>query len=542
MERQNNVLWNLTFVFFIFFSIFIAFKFLFIFFFRAAFEPDFIFELTPLFLLLGMNNLQLLFLSLIIVVSDTYLHMRPTRKNILYSFIPTLIMVSGLGLGITTKEISADYLPNYLLFGFLLFVVLIDQRRTLTHPETLATERPTKIEPSPQPSKFKFALPKIRLSLRGRPKPEGVPVAKTTSEGVPIVKPKPYIAIASSLFSLFKRKKRTSEPETGKEVKEEPKPISFESVEKELPVVEGQVKETSSVPSEKFTPTETVTEEEPTEEYKPVPSSEDKEKSGGGVHFGGTPSGGSGGVPQFNGKENVDSFKTDAYKFSPVSSYKGDEMGVGKELKLPEEAKGFTKISDDSKVSFIEQQVEELDKKSLGEFEQMFGKDKREFEDTKYLEKKKIGVPVGTLKQIILIEDLNKLREKIANRKNEIKSETNVIQDVKSDFKKIEGGLDLLKNRLVNLGEEIQSTVQDMVISDRRQEERSLHERYVEEREPSLYSDDSRRSIEQEIVEPAIEHREWVAEERSKSDIIKAQVILEDLEKRVEKLERIYFY
>jgi len=526
MEKQNNVLWNLTFVFFIFFSIFIAFKFLFIFFFRAAFEPDFIFELTPLFLLLGMNNLQLLFLSLIIVVSDTYLHMRPTRKNILYSFIPTLIMVSGLGLGITTKEISADYLPNYLLFGFLLFVVLIDQRRTLTHPETLATEGPTKIEPSPQPPKFKFALPKIRISLRPRPKPEGVPVAKTTPEGVPVVKPKPYVALAGSLLSLFKRKKRPSEPEKGKEVKEEPKPISFESVEKEIPVADAQVKETTSVPSE---------------EFKPVPLSEVKEKLENEVHIGGTPSGG-GGIPLINGKENVDSFKADAYKFSPVSSYKGDEMGVGKELKLPEEAKDYPKISDDSKISYIEQQVEGLDKKSIGEFEQMFGKEKREFEDTKYFEKNKIGVSAEIPKQIILKEDWSKLREKIANRKNEIKSETNVIQDVKSDFKKIEGGLDSLKNKLVNLSEEIQSTVQDMVISGKKQGERVFHERYDEEREPSPYSEDYKKRIEQEIVEPAIEQREWMVEERPRDDVIEAQIILEKLEKRVEKLERIYFY
>jgi hypothetical protein len=560
LEKQNNIFWNLTFIFFIFFSIFIIFKFIFIFFFRAAFEPDFIFELTPFFLFLGVNNLQLLFLSLAVVLSDTYFHMRPTRKNILYSFIPTLMMVSGLGVGITTKDISADYLPSYLLFGFLLFVVIIDQRRTLMHPETLATATPTKIEPTqasqsapaPQPAKARFALPKVKFSVRGRPKPvgvptaqttpEGVPISQTTTEGTPIVKPKPHVAIANSITSLFKRKKRTSEPEVKKEVKEMPKPISFESAEKEEQATVAQAEGETPAPTEKFTPVEPSVEEEPSEEFKPVPLSEVKEKLDSEVHIGGTPSGGTGGVPLFVGKENVDAFKSDAYKFSPVTAYKSDEMGVGKELKLPEEAKDTSKVSEDNKVSYIEKQVEGMDKKSLGEIEQMFSKDKGRFDDKKYLEKQQFGVTAEPPKQIISNDDWKLLREKIANRSNEIKSDSNIIQDVKSDFKKIEGGLDSLKDKLVNIGDEIQSTVQEVVISGKKPEERSYHDRYDEEREPHRYPEESRRRIEEEIVEDVIDQREWLSEDNYPEDINEAQVILDKLEKRVKKLEQIYLY
>jgi len=47
------------FSFFIFIASFVFIKFIFIFFFNAAFTPRFIFELTP-FYLIGMNDLQLL--------------------------------------------------------------------------------------------------------------------------------------------------------------------------------------------------------------------------------------------------------------------------------------------------------------------------------------------------------------------------------------------------------------------------------------------------------------------------------------------------
>lgn len=529
MEKQNNILWNLTSIFFIFFSIFIAFKFVFIFFFRAAFEPGFIFELTPLYILLGMNNLQLLFLSLVVVVFDAYLHLKPTRKNILYSFIPTLIMVSGLGVGITTKEISLDYVPHYLLFGFLLLVVLIDQRRTLMHPETLATAEPKETELISQPSKSRFSLPKVKLSFRGRPKPEGVPIARP--------KPKLSVPVASSLFSLFKRGKKTSETES-EETPEEPKPVSTETVQKE----EADFK-VEEITSEISTPAaKPDAEEEPPEEFKTAPSSKDKEKPEGDVHFGGATAGGGGtAIPLFETKKDIDSLKADSYKHSPLSSYKPDETGIGMEFKPKEEPKFLSETPGDSKISDDQQKVEEFHERSLDEIEKIFPKEKREFKDKIDFKKEKIGLIAETQKTVIPKKDWDELRDKLANRKKEITTETHVIQDVQSDFKKIEGGLDSLKNKLENLGEEIESAVRETIASNRKQEMRGHRDESFKETKPSIYSEDSRRLIEREIVEPHTAPQEWIAEER-RSDIIKAQIILEELEKKVEKLERIYVY
>ena len=195
MEQHNIVIWNIPFYFFIFLGIFITFKFVFIFFFRAAFEPRFIFELTPFYIFSGMNNLQLLFLSLFVVAFDTYLHIKLTRKNLYRSFLPTSLMLAGLGLGITTKEISLSNFPHYLLFGLLLFTLIIDHRRTLILPETL----PSEVPPKPQP-----LLQKIPLPFFSRAKPQPSPQAG---------RPEVSVSGISSVFGLFKRGGKTAKPD-----------------------------------------------------------------------------------------------------------------------------------------------------------------------------------------------------------------------------------------------------------------------------------------------------------------------------------------
>ena len=93
------------------------------------------------------------------------------------------------------------------------------------------------------------------------------------------------------------------------------------------------------------------------------------------------------------------------------------------------------------------------------------------------------------------------------------------------------GWIDSLKNKLENLGEEVQLTVRDMVGSGRKPE-RGFRKESFEEAKPSRYSEDYRRTIRPETPEPTREYREEIVEE-IRSDILKAQVILDDLEKSV---------
>lgn len=253
MEQHNINIWNIPFYFFIFLGIFISFKFVFIFFFRAAFDPRFIFELTPFYILSGMNNLQLIFLSLIVVASNTYLHINITRKNLTRSFIPTIVMLSGLGIGITTKDISVSNLPQYLVFGLLLFILVIDHRRTLIFSETLPDEK------SPKPQTF---IQKIPLPFFGRSKPQSssqTGISKTFPSGLSsvlgffkrgktVIKPNGVSLLSiSSVLGLFKRGKKTnrdipSKVEGGKQEESPDKALTQEKTIKQIPdsTIKGQ--------------------------------------------------------------------------------------------------------------------------------------------------------------------------------------------------------------------------------------------------------------------------------------------------------------
>jgi len=117
--------------FFMFLTFFLTVKFIFIFLFNGFYEPEFIFNLTPFYLLSGFNNLQLLFLSYSIVLFDLFLHLNPTHKNIRISFLPTLFLLSGTGISLTTSSFTLAVLPNLLIFLCLLFVMIIDNRYIL---------------------------------------------------------------------------------------------------------------------------------------------------------------------------------------------------------------------------------------------------------------------------------------------------------------------------------------------------------------------------------------------------------------------------
>jgi len=200
MKKLNSIIRFFPFCFFVFLSIFISIKFVFIFFFRAAYEPAFMFELTPFHILSGLNNLQLLFLSLIFIIFNTYLHVNVTRKNLIYSFIPTAIMLSGVGFAITTKELAISNIFNYLVFGCLLLVILIDHKNILTFPDVLITSKKEQLEAKISGKKSVISLPQPQVT------PPSI-VHKSHHLSLPII---------SSLFSLIKNVKRTSGERTEK--------------------------------------------------------------------------------------------------------------------------------------------------------------------------------------------------------------------------------------------------------------------------------------------------------------------------------------
>ncbi len=174
MRNQDNINMQrfFPFSFFIFLASFVFIKFIFIFFFNAAFTPRFIFELTP-FYLIGMNDLQLLMISFFIVMIAAYFHIRDNRKNLVLSFIPTFIMMAGLGSAIATREISASYLIYYVVFGMTLLTILIDHTRILKMLEPMPNRKREKepaIKKIPFPACInRFFAPLKSMWLRKKP-------------------------------------------------------------------------------------------------------------------------------------------------------------------------------------------------------------------------------------------------------------------------------------------------------------------------------------------------------------------------------------
>jgi len=135
MKKINVIFWYLPLCFFIFLATYTFIKFIFIFFFNASFQPEFLFDLTPYYLLSGTNNLHLVLLSLFVIGINAYLHFKISKKNLIFSFIPTAIMLAGIGFKIALQEIGLHNVLHYLMFGFLLVIVLVDHRHILILPE-----------------------------------------------------------------------------------------------------------------------------------------------------------------------------------------------------------------------------------------------------------------------------------------------------------------------------------------------------------------------------------------------------------------------
>ena len=87
-----------------------------------------------------MNNLQLLFASLLVVIVNAYLHAVDNNSFLKYSFIFTSIMISGIGAAIVTKPIGINYLVHYIVFALLLITVMVDQKKLITAAQGVTRE------------------------------------------------------------------------------------------------------------------------------------------------------------------------------------------------------------------------------------------------------------------------------------------------------------------------------------------------------------------------------------------------------------------
>lgn len=149
MKNPRQLLWLFPIVLFIFLSIFAAIKFIFIFFFSTAFEPLVLFTLTPLSFIPGLTDIQILFITLVVLLIDTYLHLIATKRHLLLSFIPTGILLAGLILTILASPSDLTYLFHYILLGCFLLVSVIDQQCLFLQPNEQPLTPPKRQHPRP---------------------------------------------------------------------------------------------------------------------------------------------------------------------------------------------------------------------------------------------------------------------------------------------------------------------------------------------------------------------------------------------------------
>jgi len=204
MKRRMGLLEIFPFAFFIFLSSFMIVKSIFILLFNAPFSPSFILRLTPLYLIPNIEESQLLFFSLLVIVIDTYLHIKDTKKNLLYSFIPSLIILCSISLFIISNDFSINYAVYYLLFVILLGILVIDNKRTL--PETL-----------PEPSRRSTPIHNLNLldriiGLSFRAKPVNVPSQNNPLSQIEELKP-PYTTALEIMGIKSIEKLAESDPE-----------------------------------------------------------------------------------------------------------------------------------------------------------------------------------------------------------------------------------------------------------------------------------------------------------------------------------------
>lgn len=136
-----------------------------------------------MFLLSGLSNTQLLTLSLVVVFLDLILHLQASKRNLLLSFVPTVLMIFSVGFTMMFNPTDLSYIFHYVYFSCLLLVLLIDYHyvlRGVDAPRLFKRKEPAEIplpEPTPTPTR-----PYSFFSRKAKPTPSSPP--PPTAEGV----------------------------------------------------------------------------------------------------------------------------------------------------------------------------------------------------------------------------------------------------------------------------------------------------------------------------------------------------------------------
>ncbi len=149
----------------------------------AGYEPLFLYHLTPFYLLSGFNNVHLLSLALVLMVFDTYLHLWSSKRKLLLSFLPTSLMIAGIGYTMMFSPMDISYVFHYVVFGLLLVVILIDYQDILKGVQPAVI--PLKKEPlTTRMMEGTPALPRTRPLFSRSEKPVLQPVPALATESL----------------------------------------------------------------------------------------------------------------------------------------------------------------------------------------------------------------------------------------------------------------------------------------------------------------------------------------------------------------------
>jgi len=136
---------DLPLLFLIFISSFLSIKTIFIIFFNTPFDPEFILHLSPLHMIKSVTDLQLLTTSLVLTISDLYLHLKRGKFRV-YSIPITLIILSGLSLSIVASDVGIEMGVEYAIFLAFLMVLSVDVKTSLITHKSMETEFEEKIK------------------------------------------------------------------------------------------------------------------------------------------------------------------------------------------------------------------------------------------------------------------------------------------------------------------------------------------------------------------------------------------------------------
>ncbi len=150
--RGRDKLSLITFVFFWFLGLYVIVKFFLVLFWTLNFSPAFILELTP-FTVFKLGPIQLLVLSAIVLGADAYLHFNDKGWHILYSFIPTSLMLAGIAIAIYNSHYNDPF--YYTFFAMLMGIAVVDHRYLLRiNGYAVEEEEKEKIPQEPEELEF----------------------------------------------------------------------------------------------------------------------------------------------------------------------------------------------------------------------------------------------------------------------------------------------------------------------------------------------------------------------------------------------------